>query len=293
MPPNILVLGASSSVGTELVNRLAHIGTQVRAAIYNAENTKDSFHYPTVETVPFDFKNQHSIEQILKDIENVFVITPLNESVPLFVNNTLLAARSLPVKHIGFLSVLGTDDNHGPVFSQWFREAEYLVKNSTIPYTILRSNFLMQNILYYLQRDSNSISLPAGEGTLSFIDSRDVASVVADIFLPGTHHLGKIYTLTGLKAYSMFQVADILSRVSGQYITYVNYLRDNPSYSQKSISSERRHNALLDYISYLFSGTGSVITDTVEKIAGMEPLSFIDFARDYAQSIRSIMARQA
>lgn len=292
MAPNILVIGATGVVGVELVNRLAHIGTQVRAAIHDPLKLQTLFHYPSIDSVHFDFDDQHSIADALKGIKNLFIIAPALEHMASYIDNCLKKARDASVTHVAFLSVLGTDDPKAPKLAQWYKEAEYLIKNSTIPFTILRSNCLMQNVLNYLQPDNPMIYLPAGDGVVSIIDARDVAAVAGDLFLPGAHHIGKIYSLSGSRSYSMFQVADILSRVIGQRIGYVNSSKESASFSLKGKIADWRLDALIEYINYLFSGAGAPVFSTVEQIAGIEPVSFIDFARDYAQTVRSLVGHQ-
>lgn len=289
MSPNILVMGASGPVGVELVNRLAHIGTEVRAAVFDPLKLQTLFHYPNVETVSFNFEDENSINSALQGISKLFLICPLQQHLSVFTDTVMRVAGRVGLNHIGFLSVLGADDLLAPTIAQWFNKAEFAVKNSTVPYTILRSNCIMQNILQFLNPESSTINLPAGDGAVSFVDARDVAAVVADLFLPGAHHYGKIYNLTGAKSYSMAQVAEILSRVIGQRIGYGKSTKDAVFNFHKNKIDEWRLEPILQFVQYLFSGKGAEVYSTIEDIAGIEPVAFVDFARDYAQTVRSIV----
>lgn len=294
MAPRILVMGASGHVGVELVNRLAHTGNHVRAAVHDPLKLNTLFDYPGIETVTFNFEDKKSIDSALQDINSLFLIFPALQHLSSFVENLLAAAScASSLEHIGLLSVTGSDDPKAPELAQWFNQAESQLKNSSIPYTILRSNCLMQHLLQYLQPDSAIIYLPAAGGKISFVDARDVAAVAADLFMPGADHKGKIYTLTGPQTYSMYQVADILTRVSGLQIGYVESSKENAASALKGKIADWRIGHLLDYMEYLFSGAGATVTSTIEQIAKIEPVSFVDFARDYAQTIRSIVVHQA
>lgn len=293
MAPNILVMGASGHVGKELVNRLAHTGNHVRAAVHDPLKLNTLFDYPGIETVTFNFEDQKSIKSALQGITSLFLILPAVQHLSSFVDNFLTSASSAgSLKHVGFLSITGSDDPKAPELAQWFNQAEYQLRTSAIPYTILRSNCLMQHLLQYLQPDSAIIYLPANGGKVSFVDARDVAAVAADLFMPGANHQGKIYNLTGPQTYSMYQVTDILSSVSGLRIGYVESSMENAASALKGKIAEWRLGYLLDYMQYLFSGAGATVTSTIEQIAKIEPVSFVDFARDYAQTIRSIVAHQ-
>jgi len=72
----------------------------------------------------------------------------------------------------------------------------------------------------------------------------------------------------------------------------VESLKENAASALKGKLAEWRLDYLLDYMQYLFSGAGATVTSTIEQIAKIEPVSFVDFARDYAQTIRSIVAHQ-
>ncbi len=294
MTPNILVMGASGYVGKELVNRLAHTGNQVRAAVHDPLKLNSLFDYPGIETVTFSFEDKNSISSALQGITYLFLILPALQHLSSFVENFLAAASSTDsLKHVGFLSVTGSDDPKAPELAQWFNQAESQIRKSSIPYTILRSNCLMQHLFQYLQPDSAIIYLPASGGRVSFVDARDVAAVAADLFVPGANHVNKIYNLTGSQTYSMYQVADILSRVSGLRIGYAESSKENAISALKGKIADWRIGYLLDYMQYLFTGAGATVNFAIEQIAKIEPVSFVDFARDYAQTVRSIVAHQS
>jgi uncharacterized protein YbjT (DUF2867 family) len=292
MAPNILVMGASGHVGEELVNRLAHTGNHVRAAVHDPIKLDTLFDYPEIETVKFNFEDQSSITSALQGITSLFLIVPAMQFLSSYVKNFLAAASSVgSLRHIGFLSVLGSDDPKAPELAQWFGQAECALRNFSIPCTILRCNCLMQHLFQYLQPDSAIIYLPAAGGKVSFVDARDVAAVAADLFMPGANHVGKIYNLTGPQTYSMYKVSEILSRVSGLHIGYVESSKENAAIALKGKIADWRLGYLLDYMEYLFQGTGATVTSTIEQIAKIEPVSFVDFARDYAQTIRQIVSQ--
>lgn len=48
---------------------------------------------------------------------------------------------------------------------------------------------------------------------VSFVDSRDIGRVVAKILSDTSKHVGRVYTLTGPKAYSCSDVAEAISKV--------------------------------------------------------------------------------
>ncbi|MDA1475820.1 Rossmann-fold NAD(P)-binding domain-containing protein [Bacillus changyiensis] len=84
---------------------------------------------------------------------------------------------------------------------------------SGIPYTFLRSSFFMQNLVHQhveeLRKD-RQIFVPAGNGRTSFIDVRDIASVVVKT-LTESGYKNQVYSLTGSEALTYYKVADMLT----------------------------------------------------------------------------------
>ena len=88
-------------------------------------------------------------------------------------------------------------------------------------WTFLRPSFFMQNLsrrtATHLRRQL--IFVPAGQGTTSFIDARDIARVAA-VTLTKDGHRNQAYPLTGSEALTYHQVAEIMGAGLGRPITY-------------------------------------------------------------------------
>jgi uncharacterized protein YbjT (DUF2867 family) len=285
-------MGASGKLGSELVLRLAHMGFQSRAATHNPQKVNQIFNYPAIETVSFDYNDQKSVAQAMENIDTLFILTPVVTPLAEYVKKSVQVAMRSTISHIVFFSVMGAGRTSAGNIATWYKQAEEEIVKSDIPYTILRPNCLMQNLLRYIQPESGIIYLPMAEGEVSFIDARDVAAVAADIVLPGAHHLGKVYELTGPDAHSMHSIAEILSRIIGSHIGYVNIAEDTAGYTLEGKIPDWRIDVVLQYFRFLSKGGGASVTGTVESVAGIEPVSFVDFARDYAEDIRALVAHR-
>jgi uncharacterized protein YbjT (DUF2867 family) len=129
-------------------------------------------------------------------------------------------AAAAGVQQIVFLSLLGAEKNgfvpHAKV--------EALLEASSMPYTLLRCGFFMQNLNTTHRQDineNNDIFIPAGTGKTAFIDARDIAAVAA-LALTEPGHAGKAYSLTGSQALDYGEVAAMLSEALGRPIRYSN-----------------------------------------------------------------------
>lgn len=125
------------------------------------------------------------------------------------------------VQHVVKLSAMGGRE---ATFPRQHAESEDYILTSGVPYTFLRPNGFMQNMVNY-----NAATIQAqsafygseGDGRISQIDIRDVAAVAVKALTEGGH-VGKAYTLTGPEALTNNEVAQILSAELGRQIRFVN-----------------------------------------------------------------------
>jgi uncharacterized protein YbjT (DUF2867 family) len=98
-----------------------------------------------------------------------------------------------------------------------------------------------------------------------------------------TGHEGESYTLTGGESLTNEQIAEKLSGVAGRKISYVDL---PPAEFKKAIlsdgTSEWSADALLDLQRLYHEGKASLVTNDVEGLTRRKPISFDQFARDYA-----------
>jgi uncharacterized protein YbjT (DUF2867 family) len=103
------------------------------------------------------------------------------------------------------------------------------------------------------------------------------------LVLTATGHEGKSYSLTGGEALTNMQVAEGISRVAGREINYVDL---PPVEFKKAILSTGTQDwsadALVDLQRLYREGKASLLTDDIEQLTGRKPVTFDQFAHDYA-----------
>lgn len=92
-------------------------------------------------------------------------------------------------------------------------------------------------------REKNEIFIPAGDSKTSFIDAGDIGLSVATVLHEPETYKNAAHTITGADALTYYEVAEILSRVTGRKITYAK-----PGYMKY-----RRH-----YIKQIEKGRGDI-----------------------------------
>ncbi len=106
---------------------------------------------------------------------------------------------------------------------------------------------------------------------------------MAVIVLAATGHEGKSYALTGGETLTNGHIATKLSGIAGHKISYVDL---PPTEFKKVLLSagmlEWSADALVDLQRLYREGKAGMVTDDVERLTGRKPITFDQFARDYA-----------
>jgi uncharacterized protein YbjT (DUF2867 family) len=165
---------------------------------------------------------------------------------------------------------------------------ERRIEGSGISYTFLHPNWFMQNFTHGIFlpgiRDVGRIDAPAGDGAVSFVDTRDLAQVAVAALCDGAH-ANQSYELTGGQAITYGQVADVLAGVLDRAILY-----QSPTEQQvRSLLSFHSWQADdMDHILGLFEdvrmGKAAAVSPTLGTLLGREPTTFEQFARDHAEA---------
>ena len=173
--PRILVIGASGTVGKELVQQLTEMHQKVRILV------RDPARIPKVNNLvePFigDLDKPDTLLNAMRGIKRLFLITGSTQQDRnvLDVGKTtgLEQIVKLSTQEAGWVPVKG----HG----YWHHEREKLIKASGIPWTFLRPCMFMTTTTSwaYTIREKSIVTYPGGSGKIAPIDPWDVAAVAA------------------------------------------------------------------------------------------------------------------
>ena len=272
----VLVVGASGTVGSALVERLRAKGEEVVRATSRPALESDQVHL----ALPSGEERGRAFE----GVDRLFLLSPPGFTQGDVLLNPLVdEAKARGLRKVILMTAMGADADE----SLPLRKAERHLEASGLAYNILRPNWFMQNFhTFWIQGilSQGKILLPVGRAKGSFIDARDIAAVAAELFTT-TRFDGRAFDLTGSQALDHDEVAVILSRESGRTITY------------EEVSPEAMREGLLhaglprDYAEFLLvilgyfkAGYAERITDAVETITGAAPRSFENYAREYRKA---------
>jgi len=261
----ILILGASGKSGRRVAARLRLRGVATRLASRSS---------PT----PFDWSDPTGWEAALDGATAVYMVAPATVGP---ADAFVASAQSAGVRRVVLLSGRGADSWGDSTFGLDMRAAESAVRSSALEWTVLRPNNFAQNFdedLFLSPLRTGELALPAGETPEPFIDLEDVADVAAEVLTRPSGHIGATYELTGPDALTFGTAVEMISRASGQFITYkqISAAEYTALLVEQGVDAQDAEHVTEMFV-LMEGGSLATTTDTVASVLGRPPRSFQDY----------------
>jgi uncharacterized protein YbjT (DUF2867 family) len=269
----ILVIGASGTVGSGIVQNLKKQGFRVRATTSKSVKSSD-------ELVPVNLATGEGINAAFEGVDRAFLLSPPGYANHYAMLSPLIQeSKRRGLKKVVLMTAMGANaDESSP-----FRKAEIELEKSGLNYNIIRPNWFLNNFhTFWIQgiNEQNKILLPAGNAKVSFIDARDISNV-ASTLLTSDKFDRKDFDLTSNEAVDHSQVASAISKVTGRKIEYKEV---TPEEFKKGLLNaglpEDYVNFLVLIFGFLKEGYSSRLTTSVKDITGQEPKSLAQYVAD-------------
>ena len=275
----ILVIGATGTVGSEVVRQLVATGERPRALMRDPATARQRLG-DQVEHVVGDLDRPETIAAALAGVDRVFLLTTQSSRQSEWERAVIGAAARAGVGQLVKLSVFRANEQSPLQVARQHGQAERVLAQSGLAATILRPVFFMQNLLAMIH--DGAIATAAGDGRVAMVDARDIAAV-AVATLTGGGHAGKTYTLTGPEALSFYQVASILSRQTGRPLRHVRVPPDKVRVALQGRGVAAWYaDDMAKLHSMLAVGYEEVVTDDIHRVTGRPPRTLAQFASDHA-----------
>lgn len=186
------------------------------------------------------------------------------------------------------LSAMGGDGETANVIRKWHDEGERAIRETGIALTVLHPGAFMSNALHWREtiRAAGKVFSNYGDGKLPPLHPRDIAAVAVRA-LTSEGHEGKSYTITGPEALTVGEQVKILANALGKPIEYVPISDEAMRLGfEKAGLPSPLIDALLPFAAFIRSGKAAQVFRTVEEVAGRQPFTFVDWARENAAAFR-------
>jgi len=261
--PITLVLGATGKTGRRITERLEAAGLAFRRGSREANP-------------PFDWEDRSTWDAVIDGVHAVYICFQPDLAVPGALESiqafTDLAVKS-GVRKLVLLS------GRGEIEAE---QAERVVQNSGIDWTILRASWFCQNFseAHFLEPIlQGELALPVGQVAEPFVDAEDIAEcAIAALTRPG--HTNQLYELTGPRALTFADAVTDIARSTRRNIEFVAVPAD--AYRQ-AMEQEQLPQELIDLVLYLFTtvldGRNTPIADGVQRVLGRPARDFSDYVQ--------------
>ncbi len=283
-----LILGGTGTVGSLVVSGLLAKNEEVR--VLTRSSDKLSNLPQGVTGIVGDLADPNTFEAVFKDFDTLFI---LNGVTPSELHEGLAAvaeARRTNAKRIVYLSVHEAERGWNiPHFGAKI-VIEKAIKDSGIPYTILRPNNFFQNDVWMKDglMQMGVYAQPYGDKGLSRIDVRDVAEAAVNALTTTNKELlNRTFNLVGSRPINGNATAEIWTNALGRKIQYAgNDLVQWGVQAMKMMPSWMVFDMKLMY--GMFQDKGLIGTDAQVKetvtILGHEPRRYEDFVSECVKS---------
>jgi len=282
MSKNVLVTGATGSIGAQLVISLVgRDGVSVRAFVRD-QRKAEPLANATAELAIGTFDDRRSIRKATKDIDTVVLIAPAGPEAVEQNSNVLKICKESSVSKVVRVSAIKASPDGPTENTRLHAASDEELESSGLSYVILRPNYFMQNLFMLLESINKESSLFAAMGDARFgmMDVRDIVDCAVSATV-SDHFDNQIIELSGPECISFHDVAKVLSDVSGRTIKYIPVAPEAVMESMLRAGLDEWISTLMrDYSQAYSEGWGDFVTDNVERMTGHAPRSIEHFVRE-------------
>jgi len=208
--------------------------------------------------------------------------------------NAVTAATESGVQHIAYTSFVGAEPDNPSLAVHDHRGTEALMKESGMAWTALRNSQYSDFILAAgpIAIKSGKWMASAGDGRLAHVTRQDCINAAIEV-MSTDGHANRVYNITGPTLNTMRDVCNIVAKVSGKPIEYVEVTDDDMYAHFDSLGIPRSaiddnvvegvpwcSDDMVSFERTIREGRFAVISDDVEKLTGKKPQSLMDYAME-------------
>jgi NAD(P)H dehydrogenase (quinone) len=286
MTETLLVTGASGHLGRAVINHLLDTFKVPAARIIATTRTPANLADLAalgVSVREADFDDQASLARAFQGAGRALIISTNELMIQGKRREQQLAAVNAAgkagVAHILYTSLPNPEPGSPILFAPDHYDTEQAIKASGVPYTIFRNGWYDENLFMSLPQilASGHWYTSAGDGRISYGARDDLAAAIAAGLASGTAE-SATYTLTGPKAYTVAEVAALVTEVTGKPIEVVQLSDEALTEGMKAAGlPEPVARLLVSFDAATRAGNLGMVTDSVEKLSSRKSVSLRQF----------------
>lgn len=282
MESNLLITGATGTIGQYLVKLLKEEGAAFKALVRSEEKAQQ-LQEQGIRTFLGDLEDAASLKEAMRGVDKLFLLSAASLSQVQQQRNAIEVAKVSGVKHIVKVSALGTSLSAPTQLGRMHAHTEAEIRKAGFEWTFLHPHSFMQNLFSNSQtiRRANAFYARHGKGKYSPVDARDIAQAAARV-LTSDGHEGKTYVITGPEAVSMKDVARTLELLLDREIRFIPITHEeNRKKRKESGAPEWLAHDLAELDSLFVNGKAGEVSPDFEVLTGRRGTSLRQFIEDH------------
>ena len=271
----ILVTGATGMFGGRITDELVGLGVPVRAMTSSPESGKQ-LERPGVEPVVANMDHPETLEEAMKGVDTVFLVSPMDERVMVREGNVLEAAQRGDVRRI--VKLYGAVEHRGDPLGRLHDASVEAIRGSGLEWALLSPTSVLETTLLSMLpfiEEIGAIMASAGTGRVAHVAVEDVARAGAVILCEHAEN-GRDYVITGPELLSLGELCETLSRVTDRAIPYIDVPDEQLTtilVEEAGMTPEQAEIGVVCHFRAWREGRAEALTDTYRRLTGREPVS--------------------
>jgi NAD(P)H dehydrogenase (quinone) len=287
----ILVTGATGNLGRETLEfLLKQVPASQLVALARDPAKLADLAERGVDIRPGDYFDSESLSRALQGIDKILFVSAVAFTDRITQHlNVIAAAKAAGVKQLVYTSIqrkAGSDFSISMV-TESDKETEQAIKDSGIPYTILRNTLYIDTVPLLLGDKvfAEGVRVPGGSGRAPLVVRSELAEANA-LVLTQDGHENKTYTLGASDAFSFADIAAALSEIRATPVPYAD-ITVQEFVDEKVAGGFPPPVAafLAEWVRAVATGEFDEVTGDLERLIGRKPTGYREFFRaNYAES---------
>lgn len=222
---NILITGATGHMGGVVIETLLKSMNAENITVLTRSSDKQTeFSDAGFYSFLGSYADLASLEKAMTNVDSVLLISSGDQGDRMQEHkNVIDTAKKMGVKNIAYTSrsLMDRATLKNPLMDEHFATEE-LIKASNLNYIIFRNALYMDAAQQFVGGDrvfETGIAMPAGDGKVAYALRREQAEAMGNV-LATEDFENQTYAFTGNSAYSFYDVANVLTELSGKKVNY-------------------------------------------------------------------------
>lgn len=223
----IAVTGATGHLGGKVVEQLSKkIAKEDIIALVHTKNHAQNLIDSGYDVREIDFQKPFTLETAFKGIDTLIYVA--SKTYKVFdrvheLENVLEAMENDSVKNLVAMSFIADQEDNPFIMTPFYGYLPRRLAGTKFNYAIAKNSLYADPLVPYLPEliERKGLIYPVGDQEMSFISLEDSAEAMADMALnEKILQSRKTYLLTQSRAYTMPELGEIMTRVTGHEIGY-------------------------------------------------------------------------